>query len=225
MSRFRRLYIVAFLLASFVLTSSALAQGEWFETGTLVTVIDGEERLLHTYGTLVPEDVADGVEDAQQRAILERIAGTEQHTATYQFMEGISMGGMTLTPDTIWVALTFRFGGHDTSGPHGVTMQIPLDPSTLAVLDPEQIEVNYYRDGPSWDDFYALTEGGIALESVDVVDDVTLRIVGSFSGIFTHQTDYDIVHNPDQALAAHGEFVVERVVGSQLALELIQDGE
>lgn len=225
MSRTRRLYIVATLLASFALAVSAFAQGEWFETGSLTTVIDGEERLLHTYGTLVPEDVADGVEDEQQRAILERVAGTEQHTATYKFMEGISMGGITLTPDTIWLAFTFRFGGHDSSGPHGVTMQIPLDPATLEISDPDQIEVTYYPNGPSWDDFYALTEGAILLDAVDVVDDVTLRIAGSFTGTFTHQTDYDIVHNPDRALAAQGEFVVERVVGSQLALELLGGGE
>lgn len=39
----------------------------------------------------------------------------------------------------------------------------------------------------------------------------------------THQTDYDIVHDQASASEAHGEFLVDRVVGSALALELIED--
>src|SRR5690606_6325237 len=66
---FTRLLLV---FAAMFVTSLVLAQATWFETGTLTTVIGGEERQLMTYGTLVPEDVADGVEDPQQRAILER---------------------------------------------------------------------------------------------------------------------------------------------------------
>jgi len=219
MPRFRLLILAAALS----LLASASAQGEWFQTGTLTTVIGGEERTLHTYGTYVPEDVADGVEDPQQRAILERVAGTEQHTATYQFMEGITMGSMVLTPDTIWVALTFRFGGHESSAPHGVVLQFPLDPTTLGLLDPDQVEIKYSPNGPSYDDYYALTEGSLDITAVEVVDETTLRISGVFEGFMTHQTGWDVVHDPDSATEAHGEFVVERVVGSQLALELIQD--
>lgn len=218
MSRF----LAVFLLA--LLAPSALAQGEWFETGSLTTVIEGQERTLHSYATWVAEDAADGVEDPQQRAILESVAGTEQHTATHKFMPGLSMGGIALTPDTLWVALTFRFGGPDSTGPHGVTMQFPLDPATLELLDPDQVEITYYPNGPSWDDFYALTEGGLELASVEVIDEQTLRIAGSFSGLFSQQSGFDIVHDPNATLEAHGEFVVERVVGSALALELIEGG-
>ena len=57
---------------------------------------------------------------------------------------------------------------------------------------------------------------------MEVVDDLTLRIRGAFSGLMTHQTDYDIVHDPSTAVEATGEFVVERVVGSQLVLELLE---
>src|SRR5690606_20541091 len=127
---FTRLLLV---FAAMFVSSLVLAQATWFETGTLTTVIGGEERQLMTYGTLVPEDVADGVEDPQQRAILERVAGTEQHTGTYRLMNEMKMGGMVLVPATIWVALTFRYGGPEPSGPHGVTMQFPLDPATLTL--------------------------------------------------------------------------------------------
>src|SRR5690554_162547 len=174
MPRFR-LLVVAALLSLLALAS---AQGDWFETGTLTTVIGGEERTLHTYGTYVPEDVADRVEDPQQKAILERGAGTEQHTATYSFMEGITVGGMALTPDTIWVALTFRFGGHESSTPHGVVFQFPLDPTTLELMDPDDVEIKYSPDGPSADDYYAFTEGNFELTAVEVVDESTLRISG-----------------------------------------------
>ena len=218
-SRFFLCVVLAVLLSSVT-----LAQGEWFQTGELATVIDGQERQLHSYGTYVPEDVAEGVEDPQQRAILERIAGTEQHTATYMLMEEMALGGIVLTPATLWVALTFYFGGHDSSTPHGVTIQLSLDPATLELSDPDQVEVSYYPSGPSWDDYYALTEGGLTVTEVTVVDETTLRIAGSFSGYFSHQTDFDRVHDPATAVEGEGEFVVERVVGSQLALELLEEG-
>lgn len=219
MSPFRLLAVATVLsLAAF-----ASAQADWFETGTLTTVIDGEERTLHTYGTYVPEDVADRVEDPQQKAILERVAGTEQHTSTYSFMEGITMGGIALTPDTIWVALTFSFDGHDSSAPHGVVLQFPLDPTTLELMDPEEVEIKYTPDGPSADDYYAFTEGSFELTAVEVVDETTLLISGAYEGYMTRQTGWDIVHDPASALEARGEFTVERVDGSQLALELIQD--
>src|SRR5690606_32638600 len=70
----RMLRFVVVLLASVLLFTTASAQGTWFQTGTLTTRIGGVEREHNTYGTLVPEDVAEGVEDPQQRAILERIA-------------------------------------------------------------------------------------------------------------------------------------------------------
>ncbi|HET8984635.1 MAG TPA: hypothetical protein VFN03_02640, partial [Trueperaceae bacterium] len=129
------------VFAAFFVASMVVAQGSWFETGTLTTVIGGEERVLSTYGTLVPEDVADGIEDPQQRAILERVAGTEQHTGTYRLMDEMTMGGMVLVPATIWVALTFQYGGHEASGPHGVTLQFPLDPATLTLSDADQVEI------------------------------------------------------------------------------------
>lgn len=210
-----------FVAAALLLASLALAQDTWFETGSLTTVIDGEQRLHHTYGTLVADDVADGVEDPAQRAFLESIAGTEQHTASYELFDELAMGGIVIAPATLWLALTFRFGGHDSTGPHGVTMQVPLDPSTLTLTDPDQVEITYYPKGPSYEDFYALTDGVLTLDLVEVVDDVTLRVGGSFSGYLTHQTDFDIVHDPSTAVEAHGEFLVERVVGSLSVLEML----
>lgn len=221
MSTPRLLSVVAVLL----LAPLAVAQGTWFETGTLTSVIDGEQRLHHTYGTQVADDVADGVEDPTQRAFLESIAGTEQHTATHKLFDEIAMGGIVLAPATLWLALTFRYGGHDATGPHGVTMQVPLDPTTFEVTDPDQVEITYYPNGPSYEDFYALTDGALTLELVEVLDDVTLRVAGSFSGYLTHQTDFDIVHDANTAIEVHAEFIVERVVGSQLVLELLQGGE
>lgn len=217
------LRFVVVLLASVLLFTTASAQGTWFQTGTLTTRIGGVEREHNTYGTLVPEDVAEGVEDPQQRAILERIAGTEQHTASYMLTEEMALGSIVLTPATLWVALTFYFGGHDSSAPHGVTMQLPLDPVTLELSDPDQVEITYYPSGPSWDDYYALTDGSLTLTSVEVVNETTLRIAGSFSGYFSHQTEYDHVHDPATAVEGEGEFVVEQVVGSQLALELLEE--
>lgn len=219
MSTSRSLFVVTLLL---VLAPVALAQDMWFETGTLTTVIGGEQRLLHTYGTLVPEDVADGVEDPTQRAFLERIAGTEQHTASHKLIDEMAMGGIVIAPATLWLALTFRYDGHDSTGPHGVTMQVPLDPVTLELADPDQVEITYYPNGPSYEDYYALTDGVLTLDLVEVVDDVTLRIAGSFNGYLTHQTDFDIVHDPSTAVEVLAEFLVERVVGSQLVLEMLQ---
>lgn len=219
MPRFRALLLTAVIL---LLAPSALAQGEWFRTGVLTTVIDGVERELHTYGTYVAEDVADGVEDERQRALLERIAGTEQHTATHMYSEERKLGPVILAPATVWVALTFHHDGHDSTAPHGVTLQIPLDPASLALSDPEQVEITYFPEGPSYEGFYALTDGELTLTTVEVVDEVTLRVAGSFSGRMSRQSGYDIEHDEGSAIDAYGEFVVERVVGSQLVLTAIE---
>ncbi|NLG08478.1 MAG: hypothetical protein GX560_04405 [Deinococcales bacterium] len=221
MSRSRTLLGVVVTL----LSSLALAEGAWFETGTLTAVIDGEERLLRTFGTLVAADVADGVEDAQQRALLERVAGTEQHTATHKLVEGMTLGGIVLTPPTLWVVLTFHHDASGAAGPHDVTLQFPLDPTTLELSDPDQVEIKYFPNGSSYDDFYALTDGALSLTAVEVVDDVTLRVRGAFAGVLTHQTSFDLVHDPDTAIAVEAGFVVERVVGSQLVLETLQGAD
>lgn len=225
MPKLRSLFVLLLASLAASLAAAALAQETWFETGTLTTTIGGQERVLHTYGTLVPEDVADGVEDPQQRALLERIAGTEQHTGSYMYMEQIEMVGMVISPAKVWVALTFRFGGPEPSGTHGVTLQFPLDPATLELLDMDEVEITYYPNGSSYDDYYALTEGELVLGPVEVVDDVTLRITGSFGGYLTHQTEWDVVHDPVTAVEVVGEFLVERVVGSSLALDLIEEGQ
>src|SRR5690606_23693115 len=108
-------------------------------------------------------------------------------------------------------------------GPHGVLLQFPLDPATPALLDPDQVEISHYPNGSSYDDYYGLTAGAMSSDVADAVDAVTLPITSTFSRFMTHQTEYDVVHDEASAIEARGDFLVDRVVGSALALELVEE--
>ncbi len=222
MRRTANFLLLPALIAFASIASLSFAQSERYETGSLTATLNGEESVLRSYFADVPEDVAEGVTDPQQRAILERIAGTEQHTATYTYFDEMKLGTMVLVPAKIHVSLHFAAQELDVSVPGSISVRFSLEPTSLELGAPEDVEITLHS-GSGYSDYYALTEGGITLDSVEVVDANTLRITGSFSGTFSHQTGYDRVHNPADTLSASGVFSVERVVGSDLALELIEE--
>src|SRR5690606_41435107 len=90
------------LVAVLAALAAASAQTEQTVTGTLAAVVDGAAVTLHTYATFVPEDAADGVTDERQRAILERVAGTEQHSATFTVTEEPKLASLVSCPATVY---------------------------------------------------------------------------------------------------------------------------
>ena len=215
----------AALIAALVLLVSSPAQAQTtFNTGSLNLLLDDSETTLHTYASHVPEDAADNATSPEQRAILEKVAGTDQHTATFMRLGGISVGGVQITTPTLHVSMYFRDEEERSSGVGGVDIEFALDPETLELIPAEDLDVKYLPTGSSFDDYYALTQGELAIDSVEVVDEQTLAISGRFSGVLSLQEGFLVAHNPDDTLRAEGTFVVDQVVGSAVLLELL-DGE
>lgn len=213
----------AALLAALMLLVGSLAQAQTtFNTGSLSLLLDGSETTLHTYASHVPENAADNATSPEQRAILEKVAGTDQHTATFMRLAGISVGGVQITTPTLHVSMYFRDEEERSSGVGGVDVEFALDPETLELIESEDLDVKYLPTGSRFDDYYALTQGELVIDTVEVVDGQTLAISGRFSGVFSLQEGFLVAHNPDDTLAAEGTFVVDQVVGSDVVLELLQ---
>lgn len=221
MLRFARHALGGLALATLALGALALAQGETFRTGTLDAVIEGTSYGAYTYATEIPDDVADGVTDEQQRAILERVAGTTQHSATFMHQDAMVLGGMVLVPERIYVTLSTRTDHPEGNSFGSFVVMFSLDPETLEPGDEADTEIRFYPDGIFADTFYALTEGVLELTSLEVADPRTMSISGVISGHLSLQEGYDIVHNPDDVLQIEATFTVDQVVSSSLAFELV----
>jgi len=213
--------LVAVTLLLAALFTHAAAQAETFVTGTLGAKVDGMELRLHSSYQTVPANAADGVTDPRQRAILERVAGTDQHTATFMAREAMTMGGMVLVEAKLYVAIGTRADGSEANGAHGVDVRFSLALDTLDLATLDDVEVYYYPRGWSTSDFYALTDGGITLTTFEVVDDTTLSIAGAVTGTLSHQTSFDVQHNLDDTLQFEAVFDIARVIGSSTAFDML----
>ncbi len=206
--------IFTFLLLSSVVTASAQSAPVWLPTGTLEAVIAGKDHIMRSFVTTVPEDAAERTSDPEARALLEKLAGTEQHTATWMITDPFEMGGIVLLPAMLFVSIGTRASEDSTAN-------FALDIDTLELDTESDIEVRYFPESWSTKDFYALTEGTLQLNSVEVIDERTLRISGTVLGTLSFQESYSVEHNPNDTLPFEATFSIERVFGSQLPLELL----
>jgi hypothetical protein len=199
--------------------STVLAQPGWQQTGKVEAVIDGRQLTFVTSSSKVAEDAAQGVEDENVRAILEKVAGTEQHTATWMITEPFEMAGMILLPSQMFASLDAS--AKDIGGTGEFRIEFALDQETLTLDTEMDIDIRYYPESWGVSEFYALTEGTMLLERVEVVDEQTLAMYGTISGVLSFQPGYSVEHNPDDMLPIEASFSIERVVGSQLLLEVL----
>lgn len=213
-----RLICVTLILLLATFTSMVFAQPGWQQTGTIDAVINGRQHTFLTSSSKVPEDVAEGVTDENVRAFLEQLAGTEQHTATWMITEPFEMSGIVFAPAQMFASLD---ANALPSGTGGFRIEFALDQETLTLDTEMDIEVRYYPESWSVDEFYALTEGTMLLERVEVVDDQTLAMYGTITGVLSFQPGYRVEHNPADTLSIEASFSIEQVVGSQLPLELL----
>lgn len=98
-------------------------------------------------------------------------------------------------------------------------------PSAASVLsDGTDIVVRYYPAGSSMSDFYLLTLGGLVVHGFEQVDDTTLRLQGSISGVLSRQLDpLHGAHDPTDAIAIEGHFDIQQLVGDARAMAMVVD--
>lgn len=215
----RKLLCITLALLLTGLGSTVLAQPGWQQTGTIDALIDGRQFTFVTSSSKVPEDVADGVEDENVRAILEKVAGTTQHTATWMITEPFEMGGIVFAPSQMFASLDAS--AEPLGGIGEFRIEFALDQETLTLDTEMDIDIRFYPESWSVDEFYALTEGTMLLERVEVVDEQTLIMSGTISGVLSFQPGYSVEHNPADTLLIEASFSIEQVVGSQLLLEVL----
>ena len=134
-----------------------------------------------------------------------------RNTAGRFFKRAMEIGNTVLYPARLNVAFSTRSRNDDASV-GSLLLQFTLDPETLELGDQEDVEITFYPRRSESLDYYALTDGTLQLDAVEIIDRRTLAISGSFSGMFTRQFDYDHVHNPDDTLEVEAVFTIEQVV-------------
>lgn len=196
-------------------------------TGAVEVDLAGEPHVFRTYAVDIPEDVAEGIEDEALRARLEKAAGTTVHSATWDVPEPVMMNEMVLfEASDMYVAVTSRASADPDAGLGELRMNFGLNLATLALSDPAAvgISVRYYPETFTVADYYELTEGGVELVDVERVGERTLRIRGTFAGVFSFQATRGVVaHDPSDTLPATGSFDLLEVVGAAALSDVLVD--
>lgn len=212
LERFR---IHSALAALTVFTLLAMASAQLlepaYETGVIDAVIDGQDYSVFTYALEIPEDYGADVTNERQREFMQRLAGTTEHSASFLLRRAMEMGNTVLYPASINVAFSTRSRNEDPSV-GSLVLQFMLDPDTLELTDQFDVSISFYPWGASASDYYALTDGTLRIDTVEIIDRRTLAIRGGFSGLLSRQDDYDHVHNPDDTLDVEATFTIEQVV-------------
>ena len=224
----RSIHAVVSLLALVAVSSAAFVQAQegfvFHVTGDVALTLAGEARAFRVYAVDVPENVADGITDPAVRAVLEAAAGTTEHGATWEVPEPVSIGGIALsTPSRMVVTVAARPTEDHAAGLGELRLRFELDLATLTLSPDAPVAVWYFPEAFATRDFYALTEGALDVSSVERVDDVTLRIVGSVAGLLSFQPTLlgSIAHDPDDTIAVTASFDLRQVVGAGSLADLL----
>lgn len=148
------------------------------ETGTIAITIGDEQMLHYTTWNTVPGE-----------------PGREVHTASWIVLEPRLLGGVNISPDNVFVAITSR----ETIAPEAwqttLKVEFSLDPETLEMRTKPAPTISFHPAGS--DTFYALTDGVLEIESLTQIDPDSFSIIGRASGMMTGQSGWEVVHNPD----------------------------
>ena len=222
-----RLRWVSLAIVGGALVSVATAQADWVatQTGAVEFVLAGEGREFYTFALEVPENVADGMPEGPVRDRLEAAAGTTEHSATWSVSDPVVFGGVVLLdPADLQVTLGTRPTQDQHAGLGVMLLDFSLTLDGLELSDPVDFpwSLRFYPESYTVSDFYALTEGTFEVVSVERVDDVTLRVTGSFDGVLSRQARLGTaVHNPNDTLPISGTFDVRQVVGVKSLSEVL----
>jgi hypothetical protein len=204
--------------------SFGLAVAQTVQTGSITITLDGVERTFTTSGTRIAENAAEGVTNEAARAFLERLAGTWIHTATYMILEPIVMGGQVLFAAPDMFVTIDAYAHDDPDRTDHLELRFGLDLETLLLSDETDIVVRYSPAGSSTVDSYLLTLGGIVVDGVARVDDETLSLQGSISGVLSRQLDpANEAHDPSDTISIEGRFDIQQLVGDARAVDLVTD--
>jgi hypothetical protein len=205
-----------------LLLAPALAQT--VQTGALAITLDGVARTFLTSGNKIAENAAEGVTNEAARAFLERLAGTWVHTATYTIVEPFVVGGRVLFSSPDMFVTIGSYAHDDPSRPDHLELKFGLNLETLLLSDEADIVVRYYPAGSSMSDYYLMTIGSLVVHAVVQVDEQTLAIEGSISGVLSRQLDpLREAHDPTDTISIEGRFDIQQLVGDARVIAMVTD--
>lgn len=194
--------------------SAALAQAAWTPTGSVRLELPDTTLELSTYVTHVADDLAQKVDDADARAVAEKVAGTDQHTATWMLTDPVKVGGNVLVPARLFVLVDARAEGDPAAGSAAFHLEFALDPATLELVPDAEIALRYAPAGADRDGSFRTDEGAVTLERVERLDDHTLAIRGSAHGELEPRGE-------GNALPLDASFALDAVVGASELKDLL----
>lgn len=180
-------------------------------------MMGGQEYRSHTIATEIPEDVADGLPPGEERDMLERIAGTVQHTAQWSPAEPVTAAGVELLPARLQVQVTTRTGHPDGSGVNSFVLRFALSAETLELLPEAGMEVIFDPSGPGDDDWWLLTDGSLVITSAAVLAPDVLQLEGNFEGVLTHNAERNAEEPEGSTMEISAMFTLKHVAGTDPA--------
>lgn len=199
-------------------TSAAFAQPDRARTGTVDATVGGEPMTLHTFVAHVPEDVAEGIEDDEARAIAERAAGTDQHTATWMVTDPVMAGDTEIAPSMMFLMVDARAEGDPETGGARLDVEFAIDPATLQRLPGPEVAIEYHPAPYEPEESYATTEGTVTLDEVEQVDEDTLAVRGTIGGVLEYQGSSDV---EQETIEVEGTFRIDQAVGATRLSDLL----
>jgi hypothetical protein len=163
------------------------------ETGTIAITFGDEQMIHYTTGNSVPGQ-----------------PGREVHTASWIVLEPRLLGGMNITPNDVFVTITSRGSIDPDPGQATLRVEASLDPETLDLKASPAPSISFHPDDGNG--LYAMTVGVFEIESVTRIDADSFAIIANARGVMTGQTNWDVVHNPDDAVEFSARFDLRRVV-------------
>jgi hypothetical protein len=168
-------------------------------TGTIEITL-GSERMTHyTTSNTVPGQ-----------------SGREVHTASWIVLEPRLLGGVNISPDDVFIIVRSRDSIEPETGQASLMLEFSLHHDTFELKTKPAPNIRFYPAGGGSDEYYALTDGSVVIESASSIDNGGLAIAGSVQGVVTLQTGESLIHNDDSVLEFSAQFSLENVASREI---------
>lgn len=211
----------AIALTLSLLVASAAAQTR--PTGTVDATIDGETYAFSTYAMHVAADIAEDIEDEEAREFAERVAGTDQHSATWMRMDAVGPAGMEILPESVTVMVDARADPDPFADAPIFDLSVSFEAATLERIPKMGVEVVFDPTPDADDGFYSLIDGAVVVERIEPVGDTVLAFAGTVNGTLAWQESAVTDPDPSDTMPIEASFAIDEVVGSTLLMDVLID--
>lgn len=182
--------LAAAVIAGLAFLGASVATAQQFTvTGTVTGTLAGEERTWYA---------------------LEYQSQAEEGTDGTSWLRNMGFGPVTL--------LSFEVEAH-TQQAYGIEGTLLLS-GMLGSLDcpcvADEVDIRYISTPSMLEDVYAMLEGELVVATLEMSDDGTYRVTGTFRALLGHVEDLRTDEpDPEQTIEVAGEFALDRVLSDE----------